>query len=144
MSSGNRSADPLISVIVPVFNEEENLEILAARLASVMAAARLRYELILVDDGSTDRSLDIMKALHAGNPHIRYVSFSRNFGHEAASSCGMAAATGDVAVLMDADLQDPPELIPEMLERWREGFDVVGARRRSRGATPTVDTPATG
>lgn len=124
--------DCLLSVIVPVYNEEGNLALLAERLDHTLAGCATPYELIFVDDGSSDTSLSIMKALAAADPRIRYASFSRNFGHEAASSCGFAMVRGHAAVLMDADLQDPPELIPQMLELWRQGSEVVVARRRQR------------
>lgn len=127
-----RPADPLLSVVVPCFNEEANLRHLAERLDAALAPAGIRYELILVDDGSRDATLAIMRELNAADRRVRWASFSRNFGHEAATTCGFALARGDMAVLMDADLQDPPELIPQMVARWREGCDVVAARRRER------------
>ena len=128
----SRTTDPLLSVVVPVFNEEGNLEELTRRLRQTFRQDDIRYEIILVDDGSTDGSLRLIRALHHEDDRIRYTSFSRNFGHEAASSCGMQLAKGDIAVLMDADLQDPPELIPQMLQKWRRGADVVCARRSRR------------
>lgn len=127
-----RRADPLLSVVVPAFNEEASLPALVERLAAVLDGEGIRWELVVVDDGSTDSTLALLKQLAARDARVRYASFSRNFGHEAATSCGFALARGDAAVLMDADLQDPPELIPRMLERWREGCDVVAARRRAR------------
>lgn len=122
----------VLSVIVPVYNEEANLALLAKRLDQVLADADMPYELIFVDDGSTDASLSIIKTLAASDARVRYASFSRNFGHEAASSCGFSLVRGHAAVLMDADLQDPPELIPRMLALWRHGHEVVMARRCQR------------
>src|SRR5687767_4703039 len=113
-----RKPNPFISVIVPCFNESDNIDLLAKRIGSVVGEEGLEFEIILVDDGSTDESLSIIKSNASLDPRIRWVSFSRNFGHEAATSCGFTMAKGDIAVLMDADLQDPPELIPEMLQRW--------------------------
>ena len=132
-----RPADPLLSVVVPCYNEEANLQLLADRLHAVLAPLGVRYELILVDDGSSDGTLDLMKALSVADARVRWGSFSRNFGHEAATSCGFALCRGDMAVLMDADLQDPPELIPAMIEKWRENFDVVAARRNHRQGEST-------
>lgn len=124
----------LLSIVVPVYNEEANLALLAERLQQALAGEPIEFELIFVDDGSSDASLAIMKQLAQQDARIRYASFSRNFGHEAASSCGLAMARGDAAVLMDADLQDPPELIPQMLALWRQGMEMVVARRQMRHA----------
>jgi len=121
-----------LSVVVPVYNEETNLALLVSRLDSALVAVDISYELIFIDDGSTDTSLAIIKSLAATDKRVRYASFSRNFGHEAASSCGLSMVRGQAAVLMDADLQDPPELIPQMLALWRLGHEVVLARRRKR------------
>lgn len=122
----------LLSIVVPVYNEEGNLLPLYEKLKETMESSSIPFELVLVDDGSSDRSLEVMRQLALHDNRVRYSSFSRNFGHEAASSCGFGMARGDAAVLMDADLQDPPEIIPEMLSRWLEGFEVVNARRLSR------------
>src|SRR4051794_24716560 len=92
----------------------------------------LEYEIVLVDDGSTDGSWEKLTALSALDPHLRVIRLSRNFGHQAALSAGLEAAAGDAVVLMDADLQDPPEIIPQLVAKWREGFDVVYAVRRTR------------
>ena len=129
---GSRDATPELSVVVPIYNEEANIEQLYRRLAATLGEAGISFELILVDDGSADRSLAIVKRLASGDERVRYASFSRNFGHEAASTCGMRMVRGRAAVLMDADLQDPPEVIPLLHARWREGYDVVCARRSSR------------
>jgi glycosyltransferase involved in cell wall biosynthesis len=122
---------PVLSVVIPVFNESGNLEELYGRLVPVLNDQG-DFEIILVDDGSTDNSLEIMRRLHAQDSRVKYVTFSRNFGHEAASSAGVEAATGQAVILMDADLQDPPETIREFVLHWRAGNDVVYAKRRSR------------
>lgn len=121
-----------ISVIVPVFNEEETLSALYARLTDVLTALDTPYELVLVDDGSTDRTLDMLREFHARDPRVKFISLARNFGHQAALTAGLAHASGQAVVVMDADLQDPPELIPDLLARWNEGFDVVYAIRCHR------------
>lgn len=125
-------ADFLVSVVVPAFNEEQNVGPLHARLTAVLRAAAPRYEIIFVDDGSRDGTLAAVRALAARDPAVGYISFSRNFGHEPASTAGLDAARGDAVVLIDADLQDPPELIAEMIERWKAGAQVVYAQRRKR------------
>ena len=123
-----------LSVVVPCHNEEGNLAELHRRLAAVLPTTADDWELILVDDGSSDGTISAMRALAAADTHVQYVSFSRNFGHEAASTAGLDRAEGDCVVLMDADLQDPPELIPEMVKKWRAGYEEVHAvRRRRRG-----------
>lgn len=122
---------PMLSVVVPAFNESGNLEELYRRLIAVLNEQG-DFEIILVNDGSTDNSLEIMRRLHAQDPRVKYLSFSRNFGHEAASTAGVEVATGQAVILMDADLQDPPETIREFVVHWHEGNDVVYARRRSR------------
>lgn len=128
---------PEISVVVPAFNEEGSLRALHARLTPVLESCVASHEIILVDDGSRDRTLAVMRELADMDPRVRYVSFSRNFGHEVATTAGLDHAMGRAVVLIDADLQDPPELIPTMVERWRAGADVVYAQRRVRaGESP--------
>jgi dolichol-phosphate mannosyltransferase len=123
---------PKISVIVPCFNEEAVLPELFARLGAASAAWNADCEIICVDDGSRDRTWEILKAQHAKDPRWRCLCFARNFGHQAAVSAGLHFATGDAAVILDADLQDPPEEISRLLEKWREGFEVVFATRKNR------------
>lgn len=123
---------PLLSVVVPLYNEEEVLPEFHRRLAAVVATLDLDCEIVFVNDGSTDRSVEVIDALRAGDPRIALVDLSRNFGKEIALTAGIDAAGGDAVVLIDADLQDPPELIPELLRHWREGYDVVYATRLSR------------
>ncbi len=125
----------LISVVAPVFNEATTLPDLHRRVTAAVAQLG-RYELVLVDDGSTDGSWEAMRELARSDPHLRLVRLSRNFGHQVALSAGLDTARGDAVVSIDSDLQDPPELIPRLVERWREGYDVVYAvRSRRRGET---------
>jgi glycosyltransferase involved in cell wall biosynthesis len=124
-------AAPLVSVVVPAFNEEENLDELWRRLAPVLDAVG-GGELVIVDDGSADATWSEIIRLAAADKRVRGLRLSRNFGHQAALSAGMAHAWGRTVCFMDADLQDPPELLPELLEQWRAGFHVVYAVRRTR------------
>jgi len=122
-----------LAVVVPVYNEEENLGELASRLhAALDSVADLDWHVILVNDGSHDRSVARILEMRQSDPRIGLVDLSRNFGHQAALTAGLAHADGDIVVMMDADLQDPPELIPGLIDRWREGYEVVYAVRRSR------------
>ena len=127
-------SNALISIVVPLYNEEGNVEELVRRLRGVMADAngRPRYELVLVNDGSRDSTLVRLRDLALTHHEIVVVNLSRNFGHQIAATAGLDTARGDAVILMDGDLQDPPELISAFLERWREGYDVVYAVRRSR------------
>jgi len=120
------------SVVIPVFNEEENLELLHRRLSKVLQHSWEDYEIILVDDGSRDKSLEIMSGLRTTDPKVKVISFSRNFGHQMAITAGIDYTSGDAVIIMDADLQDPPEVIPQLIEKWREGYDTVYAIRESR------------
>lgn len=122
----------LLSVVVPLFNEAAVLPSLHRRLVGVLASQRVPYEIIFVDDGSTDETVNFVKQLRLNDPHIGLVKLSRNFGKELALSAGLQSAGGDCVVIIDADLQDPPELIPAMLNAWLEGADVVNMRRRRR------------
>jgi dolichol-phosphate mannosyltransferase len=121
----------MLSIVAPVFNERESLDELHQRLTAVLLPLA-EYEIVLVDDGSRDGSWDRLVTLSAKDPHLRLIRLSRNFGHQAALSAGLEAARGDAVVLMDADLQDPPEVIPHLVAKWHEGFDVVYAVRRTR------------
>jgi polyisoprenyl-phosphate glycosyltransferase len=123
---------PVISFILPVFNEEETLAETYRRVAGVMDRLQGGSEMVLVDDGSRDSSLEIMRDLRRRDPRVRYVSFARNFGHQIAVTAGLHFAEGNAVVVLDADLQDPPELIPAMIEKWREGYQVVYAKRTAR------------
>jgi polyisoprenyl-phosphate glycosyltransferase len=121
-----------ISIIIPCFNEEDVLPKLFARLSTVAATWNADYEIICVDDGSRDRTWEILKQQNVKDPHWRGLSFARNFGHQTAVSAGLHFATGDCAVVIDADLQDPPEEIARLLAKWHEGFEVVFATRKKR------------
>lgn len=123
---------PLLSIVVPVFNEAEVLPLLLTRLRQVIDDLAGGAEVWFVDDGSQDRSAEIIEQAHAADPRVKLLQLSRNFGHAAAITAGLDCARGDAVVLMDADLQDPPELIPRMVALYREGFDVVQARRSAR------------
>lgn len=124
--------NPVISVVVPCYNEEAVLPLFAERVRAVLDALGLSYEVILVDDGSTDRTGQVAREICQRHERFRVVSLFRNFGHQNAVSAGLDYAHGDGVVLIDADLQDPPEVIPEMVGRWREGFHVVYGQRRVR------------
>ena len=122
-----------ITIIIPCFNEECGLELLYDRLKKLFATLpNYQFDILLVNDGSKDGTLIIMQELHSKDPSVSYLSLSRNFGKENAMLAGLDYAGGDAVILMDADLQDPPELIPKMIEEWEKGFDDVYARRRSR------------
>ncbi|HZX93842.1 MAG TPA: glycosyltransferase family 2 protein [Myxococcales bacterium] len=123
---------PVLSLVLPIFNEESVIPELHARLQEFLRQLGLTAEVIFVDDGSHDRSLEMLRALAAAEPRYRVLSFARNFGHQAAITAGLDHAHGEAVVVMDADLQDPPEVVQEMVAKWREGFDVVYGRRRSR------------
>lgn len=130
-AAAEESGAPLISIVIPLFNEEENLGVLHARLSAVLPSLGT-YEIVFVDDGSRDRSAQIVAELRTQDPSVRLVQLSRNFGHQAALSAGLDHARGQAVILMDADLQDPPELLPELVRRWQEGFQVVYAVRDKR------------
>lgn len=123
---------PELSLVVPVYNEEEVLPELQRRLAALIRELGTSVEIILVDDGSRDRTGEILAELCRANPGFRSIHLARNFGHQAAVSAGVNRASGRAVVIMDADLQDPPELIPAMLAKWREGYEVVYAQRMRR------------
>ncbi|MCO5185114.1 MAG: glycosyltransferase family 2 protein [Anaerolineae bacterium] len=125
-----------VTVIAPVHNEEPVLHLLYERVSAVLESMGEPWELILVDDGSRDKSAEIINELHARDPRVRGLSFSRNFGFQVAVSAGLDMARGDAVILIDADLQDPPEVIPDMIAKWREGYDVVyGIRATREGET---------
>jgi glycosyltransferase involved in cell wall biosynthesis len=124
----------LLSVVIPIYNETEVIPLLVPRLRDVLGKLQLPYEVVFVDDGSSDTSLDLLRAAAAEDSRLRVVSFSRNFGHQTAITAGLDFATGDAVVIMDADLQDPPELLAEMVREYENGFEVVSAQRVSREA----------
>lgn len=121
-----------LSVIIPLYNEELNIDCLFERLTLVLNRLNMKYEIICVNDGSKDNTIERLIDYHYKNPVIKIVNLSRNFGKEIALSAGLDYANGAAVVPIDADLQDPPELIAEMVEKWREGYDVIYATRRSR------------
>ena len=120
-----------LSVIVPCFNEEESIPYFYEEIKKVTNSMNVKLELIFVDDGSRDKTLEVVKKL-TEDKIVKYISFSRNFGKEIGMIAGLDYATGDCVIIMDADLQDPPELIPEMIKLWEQGYDDVYAKRRSR------------
>jgi glycosyltransferase involved in cell wall biosynthesis len=126
------AAIPVLSVIVPMFNEASNVDALFDRLVPVVESLRQPYEIIGIDDGSRDDTLERLVALRERYPALKIVALSRNFGKEIALTAGLQHATGRAAIPIDADLQHPPEIIPRLVEKWREGFEVVYAVRKSR------------
>jgi len=132
-----RAEPGTLDIVVPCFNEEAVIEQTHRRLAQVARGiAAIRTTVIYVDDGSRDGTLGKLRSIAAGDPHVRIVALSRNFGHQYALTAGLDASTGDAVAVIDADLQDPPEVIPEMVTRWRDGADVVyGVRATRQGET---------
>jgi dolichol-phosphate mannosyltransferase len=125
-------AGPEVSVVIPLWNEQENLESLHGRLTHTLDGMGLCYEIVFVNDGSRDATTWMLDRFYEDDPHVAVMHLSRNFGHQAAVSAGLERARGDVVVVMDGDLQDPPEVIPQLVEGWREGNDVVYAVRTQR------------
>jgi len=134
----------MISIVIPIFNEAQTLPILYHRLTSVVPTLGDSCEIILVDDGSTDHSPAIMAEIAGKCSLFKIIKLSRNFGHQAAISAGLKYAAGDAVVIMDGDLQDPPEELPRFLEQWRAGFEVVYAIRvgRKEGIVKRILYPA--
>ncbi len=124
--------EPTFSVIAPIYNELENLPLLYARVKEVMDSTGEPWELILVDDGSSDGSTDIIRKLAAEDERVRPVIFARNFGHQIAVTAGMDYSRGQAVTIIDADLQDPPEVILDLIAKWREGYQIVYAVRSER------------
>jgi polyisoprenyl-phosphate glycosyltransferase len=127
----------MLSVVAPIFNERDSVEELWRRLTLALVPLG-EYEVVLVDDGSTDGSWELLRGIAARDEHVRLLKLSRNFGHQVALTAGLDTARGDAVVLIDADLQDPPELIPDLVARWQEGFDVVYAVRERRDGESRV------
>lgn len=123
---------PVFTIVSPIYNEIGNIEVLYKRIAEVMEQTGESWELVLVDDGSRDASANKMRELAAADARVRPVIFARNFGQQAAVKAGLDYSRGDAVVVIDADLQDPPEVILELIERWREGYEVIYAQRTSR------------
>lgn len=118
------TSDPFISVVIPAYNEEGNVEAVASEVTNRLSAFS-KCEIIFVNDGSTDATMEKLRALHSKDSRIHFISFSRNFGHQSALLAGIHHAGGDCIITMDADLQHPPQLIPELINKWKEGFDIV-------------------
>jgi len=127
--SNHKPAIPELTIIVPAYNEAGNIVPLYEKLCTTLEPCNIPFEILYVNDGSSDETLSQIKAIANADTRVRFASFSRNFGHEAATSCGLKLASGKAAVLIDADLQDPPEAIIHLYDKWKEGFDVVYGRR---------------
>jgi len=130
--SNNERYQPVLSIIIPVYNEREVLPLCLQRLEAVLKQLGSSTELLFVDDGSQDGSAEYLGGQAIAGASTRIVRLSRNFGKEAALTAGLEYARGEAVIILDADLQDPPELIPDMMEQWRQGADVVLMQRRSR------------
>lgn len=122
----------MISIVIPIYNEEENLQNLYTRLTNAAPSWKEDYEIVLIDDGSRDSSLTMMRVMAEKDSHVRVIKLSRNFGHQPAISAGIQEAKGDAIIIMDGDLQDPPEELYRFLDKWREGYEVVYAVRTKR------------
>ncbi len=129
---GPGAGPPVLSVVVPLFNEQENVRELHRRLTASLRSMAISYEIVFIDDGSRDDTSRMIDELHGLDAHLAVIHLSRNFGHQAAVSAGLDHARGRGVVLMDGDLQDPPEVLPQFFARWREGVEVVYAVRRHR------------
>lgn len=129
---------PRYSLVIPVYNEADSLPQLWSRLSAVMDRLDGAAEALFVDDGSTDRSRELLLEIHRRDPRCKVICLARNFGHQIAISAGMDFALGDATIVMDADLQDPPELIPDLIRRWQDGYEVVYAIRADRTAEPRL------
>ncbi len=127
-----------ISIVIPVLNEEQGLDKLLSRLLPVLEDAASTFEVIIIDDGSTDGTLALVKAHNAADPRIKAVSLSRNFGKEIAVAAGLKHAAGKAVIIMDSDLQHPPEVIPKLIDGWRSGYDIVYGKRTDRKADGPV------
>ena len=124
--------DVQLSVVIPCYNEEEVLPLLTERLGKALPRLNIDWEVIFVDDGSADKTRELLEKMHSGEPRFKVLGFSRNFGHQAAVAAGIAHSSGDVVAIMDADLQDPPELLEQCLDKWRAGYSVIYAVRQKR------------
>ncbi|PJA55854.1 glycosyltransferase, partial [Candidatus Roizmanbacteria bacterium CG_4_9_14_3_um_filter_33_18] len=120
------------SIILPVYNEQENLTSLFTRVNKVLQSLKKEYEIIFVNDGSHDKTKEILEDLHKKNNNIKVINFSRNFGHQTAVTAGLDFASGDAVAILDADLQDPPEILPKFFAKLNEGYEVVYAIRKKR------------
>jgi len=122
----------ILSIIIPIYNEEGNIPILQSRLSSALDKVDMQVEYVYINDGSVDSSLVLLQQMASDNEQVKYINLSRNFGHQLAVTAGLEKCKGDAAVIIDADLQDPPELIPQLIEKWKAGNEVVYAKRKTR------------
>lgn len=120
-----------VSFVVPVFNEEENIHEFYRRLTKVMAPLPYDYEILFIDDGSKDHTSQLIRELAQQDPHVQGYVFARNFGHQLALTCGLDQSTGDAVISMDGDLQHPPEMVPQLLEKWEQGYEIVQTVRKA-------------
>jgi dolichol-phosphate mannosyltransferase len=132
MTDEAQSRRPTVSLVIPIWNEEQVIPELYRRVLAIMEQSGVTWEMVCVNDGSSDRSLALLLELHARDPRVKVLDFSRNFGHQIAITAGADFAEGDAVIVMDADLQDPPEVVQRMLDKWREGYEVVYAVRTER------------
>ena len=128
----------LVSIIIPAFNEAENIPVICSEIISIFEGLTYNYEIILVADGCTDNTLDVINELVTSNKHILYIEFSRNFGHQLALKAGLDHTSGDCAISLDCDMQHPPELIPTLLSKWEEGYEVVYTIRKEDKNLPLL------
>ncbi|MDX2110318.1 MAG: glycosyltransferase family 2 protein [Verrucomicrobiota bacterium] len=143
-STSLASPHPTLSLIIPMRNEEEGLDLLFSRLETILDEHKIDYELLTVNDGSTDRTMEFLLKHRQRNPRIKILNLTRNYGKDNALSAGLDYATGDAVIPLDADLQDPPELIPAMVNKWREGWDVVYGKRVDRATDSAVKRMSAG
>ena len=122
----------MLSIVIPVFNEQKNIPHLFDRIVSASPSWNLPFEVILIDDGSIDNTLSLLQQINKKDDRFKFISFSRNFGHQTAVSAGLRYSKGDVVAVMDADLQDPPEELYRFLDKWREGYQVIYGIRTKR------------
>ena len=132
------SAEPVVSLVVPFYNEELVIDEFRSRIVPVLEATKESFEVVCINDGSRDGTAEMLDAMCAGDPRFKALHFSRNFGHQAAVTAGIHAARGQCAIVIDADLQDPPELLNSLLARWREGYEIVYAQRRARAGESSM------
>ena len=123
-----------VSVVIPMYYEQEVVDVCYKRVKKVLEELKEKYEheIIFINDGSKDKTLDILQDIAKVDKNVKIISFSRNFGHQAAVTAGLKYVTGDAIIIIDADLQDPPELIPDMIEKWEQGYEVIYGKRKKR------------
>ena len=122
-----------LTLVIPLYNEEEVINECYKRIFTVLSSLEnYEYEIIFINDGSKDKTLEILEKIAQDNKNVKIISFSRNFGHQCAVTAGLKFVTGDAIVIIDSDMQDPPELIPEMLKLWEQGYDVIYGKRKKR------------